>query len=251
MQEGGLLTIAYKGHADPSKVNDKFGIAVAHAEYDAQGRAHCVFDLLHHFDPADFEGGIIDYEIVDDWIWDQIVMKFYPDEFTFDQYNSTSSIQKLQKRVRNRRMPKNVSVFEKTTTRQYDWAVKENSKAAINLGLVHAPYYERAELELRFLQYVNGRVDHPSSGPVQSKDVADAMTECIHVLIGEQVNNFVHGDLSMNPQGAIQHGVDPFGSTMRPGEDQGTMDALSGFGKARGQRPEGGGRGWGRPRGPR
>jgi hypothetical protein len=251
MQEGGLLTIAYKGHADPSKVNDKFGIAVAHAEYDVEGRAHCVFDLLHHFDPADFEDGIIDYEIVDDWIWDQIVMKFYPDEFTFDQYNSTSSIQKLQKRVRNRRMPKNVSVFEKTTTRQYDWTVKENSKAAINLGLVHAPYYERAELELRFLQYINGKVDHPSSGPVQSKDVADAMTECIHVLIGEQVNNFVHGDMSIHPQGAIQGGVDPFGSTMRPGEDQGTLDALSGFGRSRGLRPEGGGRGWGRPRGPR
>jgi hypothetical protein len=251
MQEGGLLTISYKGHADPSKVNDKFGIAVAHAEFEPNGRAHCVFDLLHHFDPADFDGGIIDYEYVDDWIWDNIVMKFYPEEFTFDQYNSTSSIQKLQKRVRNRSMPKTVQVFEKTTTRQYDWAVKENSKAAINLGLVHAPYYERAELELRFLQLVNNRVDHPSSGPVQSKDVADAMTECIHVLIGEQVNNFVHGDLTMNPRGAVQGGVDPFGSTMRPGQDEAAMDAMSGFGRARGARPDGGGRGWGRPRGPR
>lgn len=251
MQEGGLLTIAYKGHADPSKVNDKFGIAVAHAEFEPSGRAHCVFDLLHHFDPADFDGGIIDYEYVDDWIWDNIVMKFYPDEFTFDQYNSTSSIQKLQKRVRNRSMPKNVQVFEKTTTRQYDWTVKENSKAAINLGLVHAPYYERAELELRFLQLTNQRVDHPSSGPVQSKDVADAMTECIHVLIGEQVNNFVHGDLTMNPRGTVQGGVDPFGSTMRPGDDDKAMDAMSGFGRARGQRPDGGGKGWGRPRGAR
>jgi len=252
MQDGGLLTIAYKGHADPSKVNDKFGIAVAHAEFEPNGRAHCVFDLLHHFDPADFPDGIIDYEVVDDWIWDEIIMKYYPEEFTFDQYNSTSSIQKLQKRIRNRRsMPKTVQVFEKTTTRQYDWAVKENSKAAINLGLVHAPYYERAELELRFLQLVNNRVDHPSSGPVQSKDVADAMTECIHVLIGEQVNNFVHGDLTMNPRGAVQGGVDPFGSTMRPGDDEAAMDAMSGFGRSRGQRPEGGRGGWGRPRGPR
>jgi len=252
MQAGGLLTIAYKGHADPSKVNDKFGIAVAHAEFEPNGRAHCVFDLLHHFDPADFPDGIIDYEVVDDWIWDEIIMKYYPEEFTFDQYNSTSSIQKLQKRIRNRRsMPKTVQVFEKTTTRQYDWAVKENSKAAINLGLVHAPYYERAELELRFLQLVNNRVDHPSSGPVQSKDVADAMTECIHVLIGEQVNNFVHGDLTMNPRGAVQGGVDPFGSTMRPGDDEAAMDAMSGFGRSRGMRPEGGRGGWGRPRGPR
>lgn len=238
MQEGGLLTIAYKGHADPSKVNDKFGIAVAHAEFDTEGRAHCVFDLLHHFDPADFEGGIIDYEVVDDWIWDSIVMKFYPEEFTFDQYNSTSSIQKLQKRIRNRSMPKRVQVFEKTTTRQYDWSVKENSKAAINLGLVHAPYYERAELELRFLQLVNNRVDHPTSGPVQSKDVADAMTECIHVLIGEQVNNFVHGDLSGLRPGATQSGgFDPFPG-MRPSNEQEALEALSGFGRSRGTRPD-------------
>jgi hypothetical protein len=239
MQEGGLLTISYKGHADPSKVNDKFGVAVAHAEYDAEGRAHCVFDLLTHFDPADFEGGIIDYEYVDDWLWDNVIMKFYPEEFTFDQYNSTSSIQKLQKRIRNRRsLPKTPSVFEKTTTRQYDWQVKENSKAAINLGLVHAPYYERAELELRFLQLVNNRVDHPSSGPVQSKDVADAMTECIHVLIGEQVNNFVHGDMSgLRPGMTQQGGSDPFPG-MRPSNESEALEAMSGFGRARGSRPD-------------
>jgi hypothetical protein len=242
MQEGGLLTVSYKGHADPSKVNDKFGIAVAHAEYDVDGRAHCVFDLLHHFDPADFDGGIIDYEVVDDWIWDSIITKFYPDEFTFDQYNSTSSIQKLQKRIRNQHsMPKRPQVFEKTTTRQYDWTVKENSKAAINLGLVHAPYNERAELELRFLQLVNNRVDHPTSGPVQTKDIADAMTECIHVLIGEQVNNFVHGDLSgLRPGGAQQGGIDPFPG-MRPTNEDEAMEAMSGFGRSRGMRPDGDG----------
>jgi hypothetical protein len=239
---GGLLAISYKGHGDPSKVNDKFGIAVAHVENDAEGRAHCVFDLLHHFDPANFDGGIIDYEEVDDWIWDNVIAKFYPEEFTFDQYNSTSSIQRLQKKVRNNHLPKRVNIFEKTTTRPYDWTVKENSKAAINLGLVHAPSvfsgesYERAELELRFLQLVNGRVDHPSAGPVQSKDVADAMTECIHVLIGEQVNNFVHADMArMGPVGVAQEGFTPFEGAMDRAELD-VMRGMSGFGRARGMR---------------
>lgn len=230
----GLLIYSYKGHADPSKVNDKFGIAVAHSEIDESGKAHCVFDLLHHFDPADFEDGIIDYEVVDDWIWDNVIKKFYPEEFTFDQYNSTSSIQKLQKRIRNASMPKRVNVFEKTSTRPYDWMVKENAKAAINLGLVHAPANERAELELRFLQMKNGRVDHPSSGPVQSKDIADAMMECIHVLIGEQVNNFVHADLSnFRPSGNLQGGMDPF-----PGMRKDPAEALSAFGKTKGNSPD-------------
>ena len=242
-QAAGLLAISYKGHGDPSKVNDKFGIAVAHAEIDAEGRAHCVFDLLHHFDPADFDDGIIDYEYVDDWIWSNVIKVFYPDEFTFDQYNSTSSIQRLQKRIRNTHLPKRVDVFEKTTTGPYDWTMKENSKAAINLGLVHAPpvtsgeSYDRAELELRFLQSPRpGKVDHPTSGPVQSKDIADAMTECIQVLIGEQVNNFMHTDLSAaKPMGAAQGGFTPYEGAMDRAELD-TMRQMSGFGRARGAR---------------
>lgn len=250
-QTGGLLAIAYKGHGDPAKVNDKFGIAVAHAEHDAQGRAHCVFDLLHHFDPSDFEGGIIDYETVDEWIWENVITKFYPEEFTFDQYNSTSSIQRLQKKIRAVHLPKRVQVFEKTTTRPYDWMVKENSKAAINLGLVHAPpvssgeAYDRAELELRFLQKMPGdKVDHPSAGPVQSKDIADAMTECIHVLIGEQVNNFVHSDMSLAPLALAQGGITPFKGAMDQAE-QDVLQRMSGFQRARNQRETGG---YGRPR---
>lgn len=243
MESQGMLIISYKGHADPSKVNDKFGIAVAHAEPDKEGRLHCVFDLIHHFDPADFPDHIIDYEVVDDWLWDHVINPFKPDEFTFDQYNSTSSIQKLQKKVRAARLPKQVQIFERTTTRPYDWTAKENSKAAINLGLVHAPYYERAELELRFLQLINGRVDHPSAGPVQSKDIADAMMECIHVLIGEQVNNFVHGDLkNLRPGMSAEGGFTPFPETLADEMSRAKLqEAFQGFARARGggQRPGG------------
>jgi hypothetical protein len=235
---GGILAISYKGHGDPSKVNDKFGIAVAHAEYDAEGKAHCVFDLLHHFNPADFDGGIIDYDEVNEWIWENVIKRYHPEEFTFDQYNSASSIQFLQKKIRAQHMPKRIQVFEVTTTRPKDWIEKENSKAAINMGLVHAPSthegdsYERAELELRFLQQVNGRVDHPSSGPVQSKDIADAMMNCINVLIGEQVNNFVHGDLAGRvPAGMMQGGQDPF-TAVRRAEEQ-ALEGMSNFGRGR------------------
>lgn len=247
-QTSGLLIYNYKGHADPSKVNDKFGYAIAHAEIDEEGRQHCVFDVLGHFDPASFEDGIIDYEYVDDFLWNNIISKFYPEEFTFDQYNSTSSIQKLQRMVRNGNLPKRINVFEKTATRQYDWQVKENSKAAINLGLVHAPYNERAELELRFLQMVNGRVDHPSAGPVQSKDIADCMTECIHVLIGEQVNNFLHADMAnFRPTAALQGGIDPFGRMRNDLSENQKMSSMSGFasnrkdGKGKNRNPS---RGW-------
>lgn len=240
----GIMVHTYKGHADPSKVNDKFGIAVAHAEYDAEGMPHCVFDLLHHFDPADFPDHIVDYGEVDDWLWENVIQAFMPEEFTFDQYNSTSSIQRLQKKIREHPMPKRVQVFEKTVTRAQDWEVKENAKAAINLDLVHCfstddPHAARAELELRFLQLVNGRVDHPSSGPVQSKDIADCMMECIDVLIGEQVNNFLHKELSnFRPGAALQGGIDPF-QAMRQGgasrEDDEILGAMKAFSAGRGR----------------
>lgn len=240
-QGSGLLIHTYKGHVDPSKVNDKFGYALAHVEVDEQGRWHCVFDRYGCFYPADFEGNIIDYEYVDDWLWDNLVTKFYPDEFTFDQYNSTSSIQKMQKRVRAASMPKHVEVFEKTATRPYDWMVKENSKAAINLELVHAPSnpkdFTRARDELKYLQLVNGRVDHPSAGPVQSKDIADSMMECIHVLIGEQTKNFMHSDLNAFRPGATTLG-EPFPGMTSEGattqQERERLSGLSGFSRARG-----------------
>jgi hypothetical protein len=236
MQTQGILTMTYKGHADPSKVNDKFGYALAHPEYDEQGRPHAVFDQIGHFDPIDFPDHIIDYEEVDDWLWEHLLMPFMPEEFTYDQYNSTSSIQKMQKRIRARNFPKRVQVFEKTTTRPYDWMVKENAKAAINLDLVHAPYLERAELELRFLQLVNGRVDHPDAGPVQSKDIADCMMECVHVLIGEQVNNFLHAELSaFQPRAALEGGIDPFANTRVDRDTDDRLAALSAFGRSRGR----------------
>lgn len=190
-QVQGLLIHNYKGHADPSKVNDKFGYALAHVEVDNEGRWHAVFDRIGHFDPADFPDHTIDYEQVDQALWDTLIKPFWPDEFTFDQYNSGPSIQRLSRRVRDASPPKRVNVFEKTATRPYDWQVKENTKASMNLGLVHAPFNERLRDELRFMQLVNGRVDHPSAGPVQSKDIADCFCEVVHTLIGEQTRQFI------------------------------------------------------------
>jgi hypothetical protein len=233
-QTRAVLVRTYKGHADPSKINDKFGYALAHTEYDAEGRAHAVFDMLGHFDPADYPDHIIDYEEVDDWLWDNVISVFMPEEFTYDQYNSVASIQRLQKRIRKASLPKHIQVFEKTATRPYDWQVKENSKAAINLNLVHAPFNERAQLELRFLQLVNGRVDHPTSGPVQSKDIADCMCECIHVLIGEQTQNFLHSDLNSLRPGMNTMG-EPFpGMTQGNESDREVLNALAGFTRTRG-----------------
>jgi hypothetical protein len=270
-QSKGPLTVTFKAHGDPAEVNCRFGFAVAHEELvmqmgddgrpklDKKGQpivvAHAVFDLIHHWDPADYEDHIIDYDEVLDWIWDNVITKFHPEELTFDQFNNVATIQRLQKRVRGAGLPKRVNVFQKTATHQLNWTRFETFKAAINMGLVHAPFYQEAREELTFLTKPEGtnRVEPPTSGPVQTKDIADCMVECVHVLLGEQMNNFLNKDLrNFGPHGAIPGGMDPMrhmdAARVRGAETP--QEALSGFARTRGgNRPASGQ--FRRPRGPR
>ncbi|MGW9067847.1 hypothetical protein ACWGQT_00145 [Streptomyces yangpuensis] len=236
----GVLAYVYKGHADPSSVNCRFGIALAHTETDDEGRPHVVFDKIHHFDPADFPKHTIDYAQVEDWIWDEIIAPYQPEEFTFDQYQSVGSIQNLIKKVTKARLPKQVSVFERTATNATNWTYAETFKAAINMGLVHAPDYEEGQLELKFLQKPPGikRVDHPTVGPVQTKDIADAIMITTWSLIGDWIAGYKEQLIQASAVGALQGGL--HGSSPRSAETvnadhntQATIDALRQFSRTR------------------
>jgi hypothetical protein len=238
--EQGILSFVYKGHADPSSVNCRFGLAVAHIERDLDNRPHVVFDRVHHFDPADFPGHTIDYEVVEDYIWDEYLVPYMPEEFSFDQYQSVGSIQKLVKKLARTRLPKPVSVFERTATNQLNWRYAETFKAAINMGLVHIPEYEEGALELKFLQKApnTNRVDHPTVGPVQTKDIADAIMITTFALIGDWIEGYKEMLNGAQATGALQGGL--HGSSARtpdmaaPDYDmQGRLDALRSFTRTR------------------
>ena len=217
----GILAYTYKGHADPSSVNCRYGVAVAHIEKDVDNRPHVVFDLIHHFDPADFPDHTIDYEEVDDWIWDNIIAPFQPETFTFDQYNSVGSVQKLTKKVARARLPKRSTVYEETANATKNWKVAEAFKSAINMGLVHAPAHSEVELELKFLQKGNGnKVDHPTVGPVQTKDIADAVMITTYALIGDWIEGYKEM-LSGGPSGALPGG---FGGMSMNGANPQALD---------------------------
>ncbi|MGA5598473.1 hypothetical protein ACPCSE_29985 [Streptomyces cellulosae] len=236
----GILSFAYKGHADPSSVNCRFGLSIAHVEHDTEGRPHVVFDKIHYFDPADFPNHTIDYEEVEDWIWTDMIVPFMPEEFTFDQYQSVGSIQKLVKKVARERLPKPVSIYERTANNQLNWRYAETFKAAINMGLVHAPEHSEAELELKFLQKKPGinRVDHPTIGPVQTKDIADAIMITTYALIGDWIAGYKEMLNAAQPAGVMQGGL--HGSSARtpdmaaPDYDmQSRLDALRSFTRTR------------------
>ncbi len=245
MQERGRLDLDYKAHGDPSKSNANFGLAMAHAEAGPDNRLHVVFDKIHHFNPASFEDHIVDYDEIEEWIWDNMLEPFMPTEMTFDQFNSAQVIQRLARRSRKAPLPKTTTVYEKTATKQHNWQRAEIFKTAVYMGWVHAPWYEQAELELRFLQEKNGVVDHPDAGPVQTKDVADAMMECVMALIGDQIVSMRAELGSMRPRGGMQGGIEPFPGMSRndgvggqPKTQSEVFQQLGGFGKSRGMRPD-------------
>lgn len=223
-QVRGNLATTYKMHGDPSKSGANFGMAIGHAEIlptpwmnpqsgeiEMRPFKHVVFDVLHAWLPSDFPDGKIDYIALEQELADY-GERFMPFEMTFDQFNSASPIQHISLLLSQRHMPKRVVVEERTATKDLNWRRYETLKTAINMGLVHGPYFELVDLELRFLQDLgNKRVDHPSSGPVQTKDVADCMAEVVYTLIGTQIDELREqlGGLRMVP--ALPGGTEPYG----------------------------------------
>lgn len=97
-------------------------------------------------------------------------------------HNSVNTIQRLRRYVTTRSLPKRTTLYERTATGPLNWKTFETFKTALNMGLVHAPYHELADLELRFLQDLGGKVEKPTSGPVQTKDIADCYHSHMEVL---------------------------------------------------------------------
>ena len=173
-----------------------------------------------------------------------MVTQFQPVQVTFDQFNSVASVQALQKRVRGGHLQKNIQVYERTATAQLNWATFETAKAAINMGLVHAPFHAEASDELKFLQKPPGqsKVICPDSGPVTTKDIADTIVILADRLLGEQMKAYIATDLArQRPSGAMQGGYDPldrFNPDTSLNPYSGTLGGLQGRGGlARGMRP--------------
>jgi hypothetical protein len=231
MQTRGILKRTYIAHGDPSKSGANFGWAIAHAEGpDADGLRHVVFDKIHFWAPYHFENGEVDYIEIGKEIGDDIEA-FMPSMVSFDQFNSVEIMQRLRKRARAANMPKHVDVFERTATAPLNWRVAETFKTALNLHLVHCPYFEQLELEAKFLQVKGNKVDHPGMGPVQTKDVWDAVAIVTYVLIGDQLEGFLRDEFRAAGISGSGQGMggrdDQLGNVSSAAADQETFNALS------------------------
>jgi hypothetical protein len=64
--------------------------------------------------------------------------------------------------------------------------IAEQFKATLYEGRIHSPFDQLAQDELLFLRDDGYRVDHPTTGPCTTKDVADALMEVTMALNGLQ-----------------------------------------------------------------
>lgn len=189
MSTGGTYLHRYFAHCDPSSTTAGFGFAIGHMEEFADETGHnvphVVFDVVKRWNPKDFPGETIQYEVIIDELvqWAKV---FSFAEVSFDQYYSNVLIQSMRSKLIENRI--NTRVIEKTATASANMNKYEALKTAINLNLVHIPTdcpdSEYSKLELKFLQIRNGRVDKQDIGPIQTKDIADCIAEVTSTILG-------------------------------------------------------------------
>lgn len=186
LRDIGIDDYYYHGHADPAKSNAGFAIAIGHREYDSNIQKYViVIDHMKVFWADEFPGGVIDYSVVEDYIvW--LCQRFDIREFSFDQWNSVGSIQRIQKKLRELRI-NHTKITERTFTDKSNYIRYSQFKVAVLAGQVRAPYFRQLFLELSHLQEENGKVTKPTSGAVQTKDLADCVAEVTRRLL-EDIN---------------------------------------------------------------
>lgn len=175
----------YAAHGDPSKVGDNFGFAIGHVRKDADGIPHVFIDDAFSWKPADFPDHTIDYIDIEHQIA-EVLSTFPVTTLTFDQMNSAGTIDHLRAFAAGSRSKHRTDVFERTSTAPFNWRAAEIFKSAAMMGLIHIPpsLIEALE-ELEFLKVTGQRVDHPTTGRVRHKDIADAIMCVVYSLIGE------------------------------------------------------------------
>lgn len=170
----------YVAHVDLSTVGDNTVLVVGHSEpTDDPGRPEFIIDLIRVWKPSDSETGHIAYAAVEAELKRHLV-SFRPQQLTFDSYQSTGMIQELGRFARDNKIGTNV--FEHSPGRKKLREEAEVFKGSLYDGRVSAPAHQLALDELLFLEDRGPRIDHPSSGPVTTNDVATCLFAVVAAL---------------------------------------------------------------------
>lgn len=196
--------VSYVAHVDPGKTEANYAISIGHLEWE-QGRPHVIVDRIQVWKPSDFPDGTVNYIQVEEELLG-LIKAFRISTMVFDQYNSIGTIQKLQARAVDIAFDWRPHIYERTATAGLNWKSAETFKKALHLGLFHAPAHELAQAELEHLVVVGEKVSAPTSGEIQTDDVADCLIGMTYTLLQDHLDVF--NDLSrLRPRAALQGGL--------------------------------------------
>jgi hypothetical protein len=226
-QDRGKFSILYRGHGDPGRSNANFGFAIGHIEeapcnacgwtvptIEQLGKAapaaqqswkheckqggvvlpHVIIDKLKVWKPEDYPDHQIDYYEVGQQI--EEYLDHFPSmgKMSYDQWNSAGFISS------QKRSHPQMRIVEVTFTPKENQDRFEKFKSALGLNLVHSykdTFFEDnqslLELELKFLQEKNGKVDKQEIGPVQTKDLSDAVMVVVTDLLHDKLDRWYSG----------------------------------------------------------
>ncbi len=209
----GMGAFKYQGHADPSRSNANFAVAVAHLETspipdvvirnDKEHKIywpHVVIDYMNVWKPGDYDDHTVNYVDIGERLLE--LPEWFPtmNMFTYDQFNSAGFIDNMKRKFAPR-----LTIKEETFTAQSIQAMFEGFKSALNLGWVHAykddlygSKEERAEgmgqslleLECKFLSEKNGKVVKQEAGPVTTKDLFDCVATVTVRLLKDSLSRW-------------------------------------------------------------
>ncbi len=218
----GLGAFKYHGHADPSKSNANFAVAVAHLEQSPipdivvrDGKEHQIFwphvivDYMNVWKPEDYADHIVDYVDIGEHLL--ALPQQFPtmNFFSYDQFNSAGFIANMKRQYAPR-----LTIREETFTVQSTQNMFEGFKSALNLGWVHAYkddlYGSREErnegmgqslleLECKFLSEKNGKVVKQEAGPVTTKDLFDCVATVTVRLLKDSLDRWYKEILGKSP----------------------------------------------------
>lgn len=191
----GQGSIEYHAHGDAASTGDNFVWMIAHYEQAAdEPVGHVVIDKIRVWRPGDYPDGHVPYlevyaRILEDFKNFDIV------DATFDQYQATMIVELLRDAVRKIPGRTHASIREIAHTRSSNRAMADVFLHALNNGQVHCYPHELLDQELRHLQDINGKVDHPSSGPVQTNDSSTCAMVLVERLVALNADHKVHRQL--------------------------------------------------------
>jgi len=217
-RETGIPGLQYFVHLDPATNSHNYALAVVHGEYVVNNETHTsdmyvVVDHIKYWTPSATKS--IDINEVDEYVV-SLRRKFPIAQVTYDQWNSTASIQKLKKRG----VPAKMTPFN----RKYKMAIYKEFEMLLNAERVIIPWHELLRDEMISLQRkfdAQGFKVYPKNDEdgCQTDDIIDAVVGATYSLINRKTQGLPKGKL-------VNTGVTPQGNNI-PWR---TMQGIQGYG---------------------